>query len=415
MDLRGLYRAIGGQLPEEIAVCYMAQMCSALCYLRYNLQMVHRNINPSTVGAIVPVDDAGDPVLDQVTLKLLSFTTAMPVDRSNEDNWARGHPRYISTEDLADTAASAEVDAFALGTVSYEFVFRRQAGYNTVGDLFASLANRSAFPIIPLERLNDDGSEAPPISRDLEDALRYLLARNRDDRMDLAALADHDLFVRWGLNAWAGIEGGDGGFQGPGRRPKSMPSLRLAARFAAVEAVCADPVAAADVTGVEGLSQTSPLATAMYIMSRLPIEHRVVICRLSMPAATRADVNLLFDAHAMTVASEEPRLRATAVAIWEAYADRHPGIGLSRPGADGPHPRRYKTRLLAEMIWGAALSGPSGLWRVWGADNEAGAAQRDLFVLGVADLLDDARGVVGHIDTDAFDELVARVLKTKQD
>jgi len=165
-----LKRAPEKRFDEPYAASVMRQLCSALSYC-HQYQIVHRDIKPENIL----IGKNGE-------IKLADFGWAV-ANRSKVEKMSRktlcGTVEYLAPEMLDNQAYDERVDAWMVGILLFEMLagtppFIGSEDCETCDNILSTELTVPSF-----------------VSKNATDLVRKLLAKNPDERMDVASVARH--------------------------------------------------------------------------------------------------------------------------------------------------------------------------------------------------------------------------------
>jgi tRNA A-37 threonylcarbamoyl transferase component Bud32/cytoskeletal protein RodZ len=165
----------GPRLSLRQALRAVRQAAEALDYA-HSLGIVHRDIKPSNIL----IDLAG-------RVKVADFGIAKMAGQSTELTMAgsvMGSPQYLSPEQIRGEDLDGRSDIFSLGVVLYEILSgRRPFDGDTITTLVYQILHKDPPPV----------SELRAVPPRVEDLLRGMLAKSRDERVATAGAAAREL------------------------------------------------------------------------------------------------------------------------------------------------------------------------------------------------------------------------------
>ncbi|XP_041348424.1 serine/threonine-protein kinase nekl-2-like [Gigantopelta aegis] len=114
-DLSQFLRESKEQLPEELVVCWMWQMSSALWYM-HSMDIIHRDLKPENIY-----------LSKDANLKLGDLGIARELDADNLAFTVAGTPCYMSPEIFFQHGYNHKADIWSLGCIVYELATRKKA------------------------------------------------------------------------------------------------------------------------------------------------------------------------------------------------------------------------------------------------------------------------------------------------
>jgi serine/threonine protein kinase len=151
-----------GKISEAVAQSYMAQIASALAYLKHK-NIVHRDLKPQNILLTA----------DLSTIKLTDFNFAREMFDDELAETLCGSPLYMAPEIIDGTSYTINSDLWSVGLILYEMVYGKNPYHDAYNVL--DLANKIKTRVI---RFDDD------VSPECIDLLRGLLQREPESRMD---------------------------------------------------------------------------------------------------------------------------------------------------------------------------------------------------------------------------------------
>lgn len=181
-DLRDHLRQLGRPLSEPEARHLLAQLASALAFLRDH-RVVHRDLKPQNLLLQLP----------GLVLKLADFGFAKHLRDDEMAATICGSPLYMAPEVFRGSKYSAAADLWSVGVLAYEMLVGRVP---FAAESIGALVLKVSDPGAPAQLWQSSAVADRNLSPACVDFLRGLLRANPEDRTSFAKFAKHPFLAR---------------------------------------------------------------------------------------------------------------------------------------------------------------------------------------------------------------------------
>ena len=176
LDLFNLIKLTNKNLPEIIIKNILSQIYCAISYL-HSKKILYRDLKPENI--IIDVDTG--------FVKLIDFGLAAYIENESiELNEICGTNEYIPPEVIGGIGYNYDFDYWTFGILTYELIYGHPP--------FKGNNQKEVFNNILSHQITFDDSQNKKISDEVKDLLKYMLKKDREERMEWVNIPYHPFF-----------------------------------------------------------------------------------------------------------------------------------------------------------------------------------------------------------------------------